>query len=452
MVIGYFTFFDFGIGRAITQQISEKLGKGRLDEIPGLFWTSITLMAGLGLIGGVLVFALSNWIVLDLLGLPDDLKQETLVSFWLLALGIPIVICSIGFRGALEAYQEFRLINYVRVPLGIANFVGPLAILPFNQTLPYMILVLILARLVALIVYIKLTLKFIPTSRINSIIDYKLVKPMLKFGGWLTVTNIVGPLMVYADRFFISYLLSIVAVTYYATPYEVVFKLTIIPLAISGVLFPALASAIVSSKKEALRYYDQGIRYIFLLMFPLAIVIVVLSQEILSLWLGGEFAEQSTFVMQLLVVGVFLNSFAQVPYALLHSVGRTDWTAMLHLVEVPIYFICLFYLINKLGINGAALAWLLRVLVDMVALFLLSNKTLNYFTSHYFKKMKIILLLSTFVLFVNLITFDGVTNYIILLFSLIAFLYASFKYVLEQDEILSIKRVIPFMHIRGSDE
>ena len=45
---------------------------------------------------------------------------------------------------------------------------------------------------------------------------------LLRFGGWMTVSNIVGPLMVTLDRFLIGALISVSAVAYYATPYEVV--------------------------------------------------------------------------------------------------------------------------------------------------------------------------------------------------------------------------------------
>ena len=45
----------------------------------------------------------------------------------------------------------------------------------------------------------------------------------------MTVSNVVGPIMVYLDRFLIGALLPMAAVTQYVTPYEVVTKLTVIP-------------------------------------------------------------------------------------------------------------------------------------------------------------------------------------------------------------------------------
>ena len=36
-VIGYLSLFDFGLGRALTKLVAEKIGHGDLEEVPGAF-------------------------------------------------------------------------------------------------------------------------------------------------------------------------------------------------------------------------------------------------------------------------------------------------------------------------------------------------------------------------------------------------------------------------------
>jgi len=113
---------------------------------------------------------------------------------------------------------------------------------------------------------------------------------------------------------------------------------------------------------------------IFLLLFPAVLIIVTFAQEGLTLWLGSDFAENSTLVLQILAVGVFLNAHANVPFGLVQSVGRPDLTAKLHVAEWPFYLLILWWLLNDYGIVGVAVAWLLRVAVDTVALFVMANR------------------------------------------------------------------------------
>jgi O-antigen/teichoic acid export membrane protein len=352
MVVGYFSLFDLGLGRALTKLVAERLGKGRNTEIAALIWTAMSLMGMLGVLGAVFVAGLSPWLVRSVLQIPSDLQSETLIAFYLLAASIPVVISSVGLRGILEAHQRFGLVNAVRVPLGILTFLGPIAVLPFSNA----------CSIVE------------PALRHSVDIRRVHVMPLISFGGWMTVSNIIGPLMTYMDRFLIGATVSMTAVAYYATPYDVVTKLWIIPGALMGVVFPAFAAALVQDRKHAARLFGKAVSYIFLSLFPIALTIITLANEGVSLWLGSEFANNSFMVLQLLTIGVFINSHSKVPFGLVQSAGRPDLTAKLHILELPFYLLILWWLVDVYGIVGAAIAWVIRVAADTAVLFALAQR------------------------------------------------------------------------------
>ena len=41
VVIGYFSFFDLGLGWALTKLVSDRIGSGRAEEIPPVAWTAL---------------------------------------------------------------------------------------------------------------------------------------------------------------------------------------------------------------------------------------------------------------------------------------------------------------------------------------------------------------------------------------------------------------------------
>jgi O-antigen/teichoic acid export membrane protein len=233
--------------------------------------------------------------------------------------------------------------------------------------------VLIVVRLMGLMSHVVLCLKYVPALRRTIGFSYNTIRPLLTFGGWMTVSNIIGPLMVYFDRFLIGSLISLTAVAYYTTPYEVVTKLWIIPGALAGVLFPAFATAWVENKKQLSNLFDNGLKYTFILLFPVSFVVVLFASEGLDIWLGGDFASKSARVMQWLMVGVFLNSLAQITFCLVQGVGRPDITAKLHVVQFFPYLLVLWWLLEKYGIEGAAIAWVARVAVDLIALMIVAR-------------------------------------------------------------------------------
>jgi O-antigen/teichoic acid export membrane protein len=89
---------------------------------------------------------------------------------------------------------------------------------------------------------------------------------------------------------------------------------------------------------------------------------------------GAEFATHSTAVLRWLAYGVLLNSLAQIPFAYLQAAGRADLTARLHLIEAPLYVLGLWWAIRIGGVEGAAIAWTLRVAVDALVLFALTRR------------------------------------------------------------------------------
>jgi len=375
VVIGYFSLFDLGLSRALTQFIAEKLGKGEEETIPETVWTALLVMGTIGLVGAIGVSLLSPWLVHSMLKIPKSLQADALKAFYVLALAIPIVMASASLRGILEANQCFGLLNAVRIPVGIFTYAGPLLALLFSKSIFGVVAVLTAGRIIACFTYLMLCFHILPGLRHNIRLQVSELKKLISFGSWLTVTNIVGPIMANMDRFLIGSLLSMTAVTYYSTPYELAIKLRIIQGSLVTVLFPAFTTSFVQSKAKTALLFRRGAKYLFLALFPIILFIVTFAHEGLLLWLGAEFAQNSTFVLQCLAIGVFINSMASLPFALIQGIGRPDITAKFHLIELPLYLLVILGLI-RYGIQGVAIAWVLRVTVDVVFLYSLSYRFL----------------------------------------------------------------------------
>ena len=369
MVIGYFSLFDLGLGRALTRLVAEKLGAGKHSEIPALIWTGLISMAALGLAGMLLGIFFVPWIVQSGLKIPPALQPETLRAFYVLLASIPLVIASTGLFGILEAYHRFDLTSAVRSSLGIYTFAAPLVGLVFTRDLACVVGILMAGRAVAGAVLFLFCIHLVPQLKTRVGFRKDIFLPLMRFGSWMTISNMIGPLMIYLDRFWISAAISVAAVAYYTTPFEVVTRLLIIPGAIAGVLYPAFAMNLTQDRDHARVLYGKGIRYVFTAVFPIVMMIILFAEKGLRWWLNAEFAQNSMHVLQWLSVGVLFNSLAQIPFVLLQGAGRPDITAKIHLIELPCYLLALWFLISEMGIIGAAIAWCVRSLLDAGLLF-----------------------------------------------------------------------------------
>ena len=379
-IIGYFSLFDFGLGRALTQLIASRLHDSHDEELPDQINSSLVLMAVLGSLGGVLIWLLSPLLVQHFLHISTALQPEALHAFYLVAFSTPLVVLTTGARGILEAQQSFSILNWIRIALGVYMFISPVIVGYFTPDLAAIVSVLVIGRFVVLIAHLVACQHYSPHFQLAKFHRVKFLQPaiipLLRTGGWMTVSNLVSPLMVYLDRFLIGAFVSVTAVAYYVNPYEVVTKIWIIPSAIGSVLFPAFAIYFGKDNVKVEELFEQGLKAIFLLSFPLSLVIVTFAFEGLQLWLGPEYAKHSTFVAQWTAIGVLINCLAQLAFMLLQAAGRSDWTAKLHLIELPVYLLALCLGIKFYGINGAVIAWVFRVVLDAVMLLVISSRVL----------------------------------------------------------------------------
>lgn len=369
VVLGYFAIFDLGLGRATTKFVAEALGKGDEKEIPRIAWTAVTVQAVFGLLGSIVLIVFTPLLVGRILNVSSVLTEEAKVMFYILAPSVPVVLISSSFQGILEAFQRFDLVNAVKIPSSVLTFLLPLLGLYFGFSLPGIVMLTLLARIGALLVYIMLDFRMMPHLRKYSG-SLSLFPHLFFFGGWVTVTNIVGPILVYLDRFLIGSLLSMAAVAYYSAPYEMVTRLNIISTSLSVTLFPAFSSLEGVENKEKIGIiFARSVKYVLLALGPIVLIVGLFARDILDFWLGARFSLESTIVLQVLALGVLINSIAHTPFALLQGVGRPDIPAKFHLLELLIYIGIAWFLVSKWGINGAAMAWTFRVTLDTFLLF-----------------------------------------------------------------------------------
>jgi O-antigen/teichoic acid export membrane protein len=371
IVLAYMSLFDLGLSRATTKFAAEAIGRGDHHHLPSLLGTSLTLQLAMGLLGGALLFFISPLVAERLLKIPEPLVGEAVKSFKILAIAVPILLFTNCLRGMLEAWQRFDLINYVKVPASASMFLSPLLILPIGGRLPAIVLIMTLFRFAAMLVYLRFCLTLLPNPRLHAgLVRGVFLNQLLRYGGWVTVSNVTGPILMYLDRFMIGILVSIGAVAYYSAPADMIGRVLIVPASLCAILFPAFSSLSAAGERERLEdFYMRSMKYLIMALGPVLLIVAAFAHDILQFWLGSAFAEQSTLPLQILTLGIFINSLGYFPYSLLQGLGKPSLTGAFHLVEIPIHFALVWLLVSRMGIVGAAIASTARVSVDCFLLF-----------------------------------------------------------------------------------
>lgn len=373
-LIGYFSLFDFGLGRALTQQVSSVRSEGSHAQLPSLVKTGLWFTVATGTLGALALLAISDQLAYDWLKVSAPLQLDAYHALLIAAAGIPLTTVTTGMRGILEGYEDFKAVNLLRMVLGTANFGLPaLSVMWVSTSLTSMVVSLVCARVVVALVHFWLIYKRLPAGWLSSHLDTSNLRILLSFGAWITVSNVVGPLMVTADRFVISSVVGAGIVAYYTVPHEGLSRILILPASLTSALFPRMAFVFTNNVAEARRLYKRSLLLITLVLVPICILVALVSKWVLTIWLGGEFASQSWLVACFLAAGVMFNGIAFAPFAAIQATGDARSTAYLHLIELTLYIPFLFACLHFYGIVGAAIAWSLRAGMDLVALLVIAK-------------------------------------------------------------------------------
>lgn len=368
--VGLFSMFDFGLGRAVTRLVAERLATGRDADIPELVWTMTWALLGASTLLALTGVALAGIIAGRVLEVPPSLGGEAVGVTMLLALGIPALVHGVALRGVLEGAQKFGQVNRLRIPLGVVTYLGPLLALPFGGDARIAVGMIVLGRIVYWLAHFPVLDVVHSGLRRPRSGSRRAMREIVQVGGWIGVSSVVSPIIVNMDRFVVAAMLPIAATGWYGAAAEVATKQWLFTAALQPVFFSAMAAAIGPAPHRAAELMERATRVTMLALLPAAVALVLLAEPLLRVWMGPAYAPEAAQVLRWLSIAVYANALAQVPYSVLQGGVDVRLPAILHLIELPLYAMLVLYLARTWGLAGVAVAWCIRMSGDGLALWI----------------------------------------------------------------------------------
>jgi O-antigen/teichoic acid export membrane protein len=140
-------------------------------------------------------------------------------------------------------------------------------------------------------------------------------------------------------------------------------------------LFPAFSTLDGANDHRGVQtLLAKTIKLMAFLMGAVVIGLIFAAHDVVLVFLGRDYVEPSTIVLQILCLGFWVNALAMAPHATLQACNRPDLTAKLHALETPLHLIVLFIFASTMGVVGVATAWLIRASLDCLALMWLTKR------------------------------------------------------------------------------
>jgi O-antigen/teichoic acid export membrane protein len=456
MVVGYFSILDLGVGQASVKFLAGQMAKGDLEDANSTFWGSLGISVLLGSFLSI-VFVVLFPLVKKLMNIPIMLESQLNAALIWIAFAILLIMTQSTLRAIPTALQRFDSINIIQGLSGLFQWSGALIIVYMGGGFIEIILLTVCVRIFSTIAICFVDLKLFPSlSFPNTKGVAKVILPLVKYGAWINVSQILSPVVKYLDRVMVASYLPLRIFTYYVIPYETLSRLQIIPMSISTSLFPALAEkeGFEIDNFEGIKVlYVRSLNFILLTMLPITILLFVFSKDILNFWLGANFPILSNSVFKLLTLATCIQAIGYIPLTTLQAAGKPEIAAKYYILEIPLYIFLCFVLIPTWGIEGAAWAFLIRLTIIVTALLwttqmkipgLQPASIINGVWRSIFLNLALLIVLILLSIAINSIVQNGILVGI----ALIGYAIGGWFYCIENRE----RKIITYLFIRDKNK
>ncbi|PDH48414.1 MAG: hypothetical protein CND86_02530 [Bacteroidetes bacterium MED-G21] len=218
---------------------------------------------------------------------------------------------------------------------GLAYFYGPLAYVIVFVTVP----------LVLGLVHLKVPVK----------VAVKIPEKYYSYGIWVGIGAIASQLMYSLDVFLVGKLIQDPKqVAIYRSASIIPIALFFIPNAYITTHYTDLAKNSMD-KEHLIRFAKDYIKLFSVLAFVLGAVLYFMSDFIISILFGEEYAE-AAYLFEILILGMVGAFILRIPFGnILAAVGKSNWNAIVAFIILVLNGILNYYAIYAWGIVGAAI-------------------------------------------------------------------------------------------------
>jgi len=410
-ILGYLNFLDLGLSGALTRYLTECASVYDWERFRRLLWSSLIFYASVSSIVATLLVLIPSQLILRVINIPPSLHNAFMIAFLIGIAAWVIGSLTLPPHAVLWAYHRLDMASFSVLISGTLQPILTVTALFLGYGIVGVSIATLLTHVTVLITTVWMSTR-LHRSWGKPIWDPQSLKPLFRYGAWLTLAQVITQVVGSLDKILIGTYLSPASVGYYNISTSLPLKLWIIHGAFVSSAFPLIVSlkAHSASSAEVFHLVSRFAKSILLLLSPFALFFLFFGHTFLSAWISETYARNGLFCIMLASVYSLISGFSNIFHALLRAWERPDLSTKAYLFATLGYLPLLYVFIRWLGISGGALALVLFSVIELLLILIFVKKIFKIKLSswysillnrHFFILMIIGALLSLIQLFVS---------------------------------------------------
>ena len=401
IVVGIsFTFAKLGIPSGAKRFISFYIGKNDYSRVRGIVLSSYGIVAAASLLVGLVIFVFSDLISVAVFDTPE--LSDVLRIF---AVAVPFgAIMSLSYEMTLGFKKPFFKVLIKTVFDRCFSIVLLLAVIFFGGGLLYVSASFLGGYVLAAIASVVIVYFFLRQYKGKKVVYEN--KKLFYFSLPLIFTGVAGVIMTRIDKVIVGFFLGPEIVGVYAVAFAISNMLVIGLGSMNALYFPIVTRYFSQGMNELMgRVYESVTRLAFLVSFPVFLVFVLFSSQIITILYGFEYSKGDLAMIILSVsfmMVVFLGPVIVTTKAIDKTKSLFYYTFIAMIVNVILNFTLIPLLMPYgLGMEAAAFSTLVALFLKHYLLLREVKKSITVrIFHHYYIKYLISGFVATVVFFI----------------------------------------------------
>lgn len=344
--VAMFSIVTITLTIASQRFIAYEIGSGTTETINKVFSTSLNVH---------IIAAVSVFILCEILGVAyienfvHNIPAERLeATYWVLQCSLIALVfqfLSIPYTSLVIAYEKMSVFAYISVLEALMKL-GAVLVLPFlegDSLKIYAVLILCSSVLVRFAYGLYCRMKF-PDIRYRRSMDSKTLREFSSFLGW----NLMGTGSQIASNQGINLLMNLFfALSINAArglAYQIETAVSSFTRNVAIAINPSIVKNYASGHfSDMISLVNKGARFCFYLYFAISLPVILLTPQVLHIWLNDYPFELISFV-RLALVNCMIQSLTFTMDTFIYATGKIKWyqilTGLCQLMILPLSWIC----------------------------------------------------------------------------------------------------------------
>jgi O-antigen/teichoic acid export membrane protein len=332
LVLGFISYsFTFNSGRVVTKYIAEFNSNYESEKISELISSALLINFILGFVGFASILLLTNWLVIDLFLISEDLRETAIVGFYIAALTIFLTMISQVFVAVLQGFQRFDIYSGIVTVTSFILVIGNLVLVLSGYKVQSLLVWNLLTILLSTVAFFIFSQKH--QSVLKFTFNYNILRTILIYGSSVTAYQLLGSLLLLFERTLITRMFGEESLAFYIVPMTIGVYVHSLVASLTMAIFPIASEANANDNRERLlSIYKKSTKVVVSIVSCICLIIIVANKIVLKLWIGGElaekFVEKSSDILVIHMITFGLLAVVIISWILVEGVKNASFNAL----------------------------------------------------------------------------------------------------------------------------